>query len=87
MWDRSTHTSPDGHNYLMIAVDSFTRKAWAVPMKSKLTDAFMNAYLAIEKQMGEGNQYHCLSTTKARRRERTPNDFEAAARHEFTSSH
>ena len=49
--DRSTHTSPDGFNYLMIAVDSFTRKAWAVPMKSKLPDAFFDAYLAIEKQM------------------------------------
>ena len=32
--DRSTHTSPDGFNYLMIAVDSFTRKAWAVPMQN-----------------------------------------------------
>jgi hypothetical protein len=50
--DRSTHTSPDGFNYLMIAVDSFTRKAWAVPMKNKLPDAFMEAYLAIEKQLG-----------------------------------
>ena len=35
----------------MIAVDSFTRKAWAVPMKNKLPDAFFDAYLAIEKQM------------------------------------
>ena len=51
LWDRSTHTSPDGFNYLMIAVDSFTRKAWAVPMKNKLPDAFFDAYLAIEKQM------------------------------------
>ena len=25
---------PMGNNYLMIAVDSFTRKAWAEPMKS-----------------------------------------------------
>ena len=49
--DRSTHTSPDGFNYLMIAVDSFTRKAWGVPMKSKLPTEFFDAYLAIEKQM------------------------------------
>ena len=40
LWDRSTHTSPDGFNYLMIAVDSFTRKAWGVPMKSKLPTDF-----------------------------------------------
>ena len=52
LWDRSTHTSPDGFNYLMIALDSFTRKAWAQPMKSKLPDAFMEAYLAIEAQLG-----------------------------------
>ena len=51
LWDRSTHPSPDGFNYLMIAIDSFTRKAWAVPMKNKLPDAFMEAYLAIETKM------------------------------------
>ena len=49
--DRSTHTSPDGFNYLMVSIDSFTRKAWAVPMKSKLPTEFFDAYLAIEKQM------------------------------------
>jgi hypothetical protein len=52
LWDRSTHTSPDGYNYLMIALDSFTRKVWAEPMKSKLPDAFMEAYLEIETQLG-----------------------------------
>ena len=41
--DRSTHSSPDGFNYLVVAIDSFTRKAWAVPMKNKLPDAFMKA--------------------------------------------
>ena len=28
LWGRSTHPSPDGFNYLMIAVDSLTREAW-----------------------------------------------------------
>ena len=51
-WYRSTHPSPDGYRYLMIAIDSFTRKAWAVPMKSKLAKPFHNAYLAIEKKLG-----------------------------------
>ena len=35
----------------MVSIDSFTRKAWAVPMKSKLPTEFFDAYLAIEKQM------------------------------------
>ena len=52
LWDRSSHPSPDGYRYLMIALDSFTRKAWAVPMKSKLAKPFYNAYLAIEKKLG-----------------------------------
>ena len=52
LWDRSTHPSPDGYRYIMIALDSFTRKAWAEPMKNKLPDAFMKAYIAIEKQLG-----------------------------------
>ena len=39
--DQSAHTSPDGFNYLMIAVDSFTRKAWGVPMESKLPTDFL----------------------------------------------
>ena len=38
--DRSTHTSLDGFNYLMIAIDSFTRKAWGVLMKYKLQMIF-----------------------------------------------
>ena len=52
LWDRSSHPSPDGYSYLMIALDSFTRKAWAAPMKSKLAKPFYNAYLAIEKKLG-----------------------------------
>ena len=40
LWDRSTHPSPDGYNYLMIAIDSFTRKAWAVPLKKETTRCF-----------------------------------------------
>ena len=36
----------------MVALYSFTRKAWAVPMKKELPKAFMNAYPAIEKQLG-----------------------------------
>ena len=50
-WDRSTHPSLDGFNNLMIAIDSFTRKAWAVSMQSKLPNDFVDAYIAIEKQL------------------------------------
>ena len=53
LWDMSTHPSPDGFKYIMVLLDSFTRKAWAEPMKSKLPDDFMAAYKKIEKRLGK----------------------------------
>ena len=36
LWEMSTHPSAEGFRYLMVVLDSFSRKAWAEPMKSKL---------------------------------------------------
>ena len=70
--DRSTHTSPDGFNYLMIAVDSFTRKAWGVPMKSKLPNDFLMHTLRL-KNRWEVNQFYFLWTMREPPLGRTPN--------------
>ncbi len=51
LWDRSTHPSPDGYKYVMILVDSFTRKAYAQFMKTKLPTDFLRAYKKIEEQL------------------------------------
>ena len=51
LWDKHSHPSSDGFSYIMILLDSYTRKVWHEFMKSKLPDEYLAAYKRIEARL------------------------------------